>query len=138
MAQKPVNYAPNKRRENKKGKEDDREPSLPASSQPVLWVYGKDMADQIQMFLNISISFQAIQTPERPDQPDRVCVGFAHTDAVQSVLNGPVGTSAGLSGAPQREGGFGWASTSSLGRRLCVNLAFQAHFKEVPNICTSH
>lgn len=50
VAQKLVNNTPPKKRgKKKKRKEEDREPSLPAPSQLVLWIYGKNMGDQIQI-----------------------------------------------------------------------------------------
>lgn len=63
----------------------------------------------IKMFLNISISFWAIQIPERPDQSDRALMGFcSHRCCSLSASDGPEGTSALLLGALQMEGGLGW------------------------------
>lgn len=106
---KPVSHTP---KEGGEGREEDGEPCLPAPSQPVLWIYRKDivMGDQIQRqgFLDISISFWAIQILERPDWSNRTLIGFVHTDAVHSVPDGPARFSARLLSALKREGGLGW------------------------------
>ena len=137
LVHKPVNHTPNKRRGKKKRKMTKNHLCLPFLSLFYVFIektWGLNPSSKVPKHQH---SFQAVQIPERPNQPDRVPVGFAHADAAHSAPDGPAGTSAGLSGAPRREGGFGWVSTFSLGWRLWVDFTFQATCKEVPNICTS-
>lgn len=96
------------------GRKEDGEPCLPPPSQPVLWIYKKDInyedpnSNVPKHLFFWGISFWAIQIPERPDQSDRALTGFIHTDAVHSARVGPAGTSAWLLSALQKEGGLGW------------------------------